>query len=93
MMKKEVNTYEPHRVAVDSPSALERASTLKSYHESVIGLTSFIKQQEITGLFTSTTPTLFGSTSITEAHISTITDTIILLRYILEILITFHPAS
>lgn len=48
----------------------------------MIGLTSFIKHQEMTGLFTSTTPTLMGGTSITEAHISTITDSIILLRYV-----------
>ncbi len=42
----------------------------------------FIKQKEVGGLFTSTTPTLLGGSSITEAHISTITDSIILLRYV-----------
>ena len=45
-------------------------------------MTSFIKQQEVAGLFTATTPTLLGGTSVTEAHISTITDSIILLRYV-----------
>jgi len=45
--------------------------------EFVIQLTSFIKHQEVGGLFTSTTPTLFGGQSITEAHISTLTDSII----------------
>src|SRR5687768_11807442 len=34
------------------------------------------------GLFTATTPTLLGGTSATEAHISTICDSIILLRYV-----------
>ena len=34
------------------------------------------------GLFTSTTPTLLGGASVTETHISTITDSIILLRYV-----------
>jgi len=82
MMKKEMDLYKPNRVAVDSLSALERVSTIKGFREFVIGLTSFIKQQETAGLFTSTTPTLLGGTSITEAHISTITDTIILLRYV-----------
>ena len=48
----------------------------------VIGVTSFIKQQEITGLFTATTSTLMGGSSITETHISTLTDSIILLRYV-----------
>jgi circadian clock protein KaiC len=55
---------------------------MKAFREFVIGLTSFIKHQEITGLFTSTTPTLMGGASITEGHISTLTDSIVLLRYV-----------
>lgn len=81
-MKETIETFKPNRVAVDSLSALERVSSLKGFREFIIGLTSFIKQQEIGGLFTSTTPTLMGGSSITEAHISTITDSIILLRYV-----------
>lgn len=81
-MKEMIEEFKPNRVAVDSLSALERVSTLKGFREFIIGLTSFIKQQEIGGLFTSTTPTLLGGSSITEAHISTITDSIILLRYV-----------
>ena len=69
-------------MAVDSLSALERVAPLKSFREFVIGLTSFIKHQEIPGLFTSTTSSLLGGESITETHISTITDSIILLRYV-----------
>jgi circadian clock protein KaiC len=80
-MKAIIEEFKPNRVAVDSLSALERISTVKGFRELVIGLTSFIKHKEIVGLFTSTTPTLMGGTSITEAHISTITDSIILLRY------------
>lgn len=81
-IKSEINEFKPQRVVVDSLSALERISTFKSYREFVLGLTSFIKDQETAGLFTSTTPALLGGTSITEAHISTITDSIILLRYV-----------
>jgi circadian clock protein KaiC len=81
-MKALIEEFKPNRVAVDSLSALERVSTLKGFREFVIGLTSFIKHKELAGLFTATTPTLMGGTSITEAHISTITDSIILLRYV-----------
>lgn len=81
-MKSAIEQFRPHRVAVDSLSALERVSTIKSFREFVIGLTSFIKHQEVAGLYTSTTPTLLGGTSVTETHISTITDSIILLRYV-----------
>lgn len=81
-IKSTINKFKPVRVAIDSLSALERVSTLKSFREFIIDLTSFIKQREIAGLFTSTSPALMGGTSITEGHISTITDSIILLRYV-----------
>lgn len=81
-LKAMIEEFGPNRVAVDSLSALERGATIKGFREFVIGLTSFIKQKELAGLFTSTTPTLMGGTSVTEAHISTITDSIILLRYV-----------
>jgi circadian clock protein KaiC len=81
-IKHNLDKFKPNRVVVDSLSALERVSTPKGFREFVVGLTSFIKHQEIAGFFTSTTPTLMGGTSITEAHISTITDSIILLRYV-----------
>jgi len=81
-IKSIIDEYGPSRVAIDSLSALERVSTRNGFREFVISITSFIKHKEIVGLFTSTTPSLFGGTSITEAHISTITDSIILLRYV-----------
>ena len=81
-IKAAIDEFQPNRLAVDSLSALERVSTTKGFREFVIGVTSFIKHREIAGLFTSVTPTLMGGTSITEAHISTITDSIILLRYV-----------
>ncbi len=77
-----VHEFKPTRVALDSLSALERVGTIKAFREFVIGFTSFIKHQEITGLFTSTTSTLMGGSSITDGHISTLTDSIILLRYV-----------
>lgn len=81
-MRAEIERFRPQRVAIDSLSALERVSTTKGFREFVLGLTSFIKHQEMAGLYTATTPTLLGGSSITEAHISTITDSIILLRYV-----------
>jgi circadian clock protein KaiC len=77
-----IRDFGPQRVALDSLSALEHVGSQKAFREFVIGLTSFIKHQEITGLFTSTTESLMGGDSITETHISTLTDSIILLRYV-----------
>lgn len=81
-IEKTIDEFKPTRISVDSLSALERVSTGKAFREFVIGLTSFIKDRQIAGLFTSTATTLLGGPSITEHHISTITDSIILLRYV-----------
>jgi len=81
-MQQLISDFKPNRVAVDSLSALERVSSLRSFREFVISLTSFLKLKETTGLFTSTTPNLLGGGSVTEKHISTLTDSIILLRYV-----------
>lgn len=81
-MREIVEEFKPDRVAVDSLSALERVFTLRSFREFVISLTSTLKAKAVAGLFTSTTPSLLGGGSITEKHISTLTDSIILLRYV-----------
>jgi circadian clock protein KaiC len=81
-MKQVISEFKPNRIAVDSLSALERISSLRGFREFVISLTSFLKTAGITSLFTSTTATLLGGGSVTEKHISTLTDSIILLRYI-----------
>ena len=80
--KRQIDEFKPNRVAVDSLTALERVGPLRGFREFVINLTATLKQREICGLFTSTAPTLAGGSSITEAHISTLTDSIILLRYV-----------
>ena len=81
-MREVIEQFKPNRVAVDSLSALERVASAKGFREFVISITSFIKHQTMVGLFTATTPNLLGGSSVTEAHISTITDSIILLRYV-----------
>jgi circadian clock protein KaiC len=82
MIKSEIDTFKPSRIAIDSLSALARGVSNNNFRQFVIGLTGFVKQEEITGLFTNTTDQFMGSHSITESHISTITDTIILLQYV-----------
>jgi len=81
-IKNEIDELKPQRVAIDSLSALERIGTVKGFREFIIGLTSFVKAEQVAGLFTSTTTALLGGSSITEGHISTLTDAIVLLRYV-----------
>jgi len=79
-----VEEFKPDRLAIDSLSALERIAPETGFREFLISLTSFIKQHEIAGLCTATNKSLIGGQSASEQHISTLTDSIILLRYIQE---------
>ncbi len=81
-IKQIIEEYKPTRVAIDSLSALERMSSSKSFREFVLGITSHMKSVSAAGLFTNTSEKLMGGDSITETHISTITDQIIVLRYV-----------
>lgn len=81
-IRQMIEDFRPQRLIIDSVSALERIGEVRYFREFVIGLTSYVKQNQICTLLTSTTPELSGGESVTEAHISTITDAIILLRYI-----------
>lgn len=79
-----VEEFKPDRIAIDSLSALERIAPETGFREFLISLTSFIKKREIAGLCTATSKSLVGGQSASEQHISTLTDSIILLRYIQE---------
>jgi len=82
IMKQAIEKARPDRLAVDNLSALERVASPRGLRDFIIGMTLFVKQQDITSLFTSTTRTLVGGSTITEAHISTIADSIVVLRYV-----------
>lgn len=81
-IRDELDSFKPTRLVIDSVSAMERVAGMRSFREFVLGLTSMLKERQICTLLTSTTPRLSGGDSVTDAHISTITDAIVLLRYI-----------
>jgi circadian clock protein KaiC len=81
-IKQAVEEFAPERIAVDSLSALERVGSQTSFREFVIGLTSFVKARQTVGLFTASTDELLGGSSLTETHISMLTDSIVVLRYV-----------
>jgi circadian clock protein KaiC len=82
IIKSEIMQFKPARISIDSLSALARGVSNNAFRQFVIGVTGFAKQEEITGFFTNTTDQFLGAHSITESHISTITDTILLLQYV-----------
>jgi len=70
------------RFVIDSLSALERIYSPEKFREFVIGLNAYLKGMGITSLMTNTTASLLDVSQITETHLSTATDNIILLKYI-----------
>lgn len=82
MIKSEIAEFKPSRIAIDSLSALARGVSNNAFRQFVIGVTGYAKQEEITGFCTNTTDHFMGSHSITDSHISTITDTILMLQYV-----------
>lgn len=82
IIKSQIAEFKPARIAIDSLSALARGVSNNAFRQFVIGVTGYAKQEEITGFFTNTTDQFMGSHSITDSHISTITDTILMLQYV-----------
>lgn len=81
-MGRAIDEFQPTRVVVDSLSALERVASPKAYREFIIGLTSMLKDRRICSVFTAATSAAFGGSGEAVTHVSTITDAIILLRYV-----------
>jgi len=82
IIKSQIAEFKPSRIAIDSLSALDRGVSNNAFRQFIIGVTGYAKQEEITGFFTNTTDRFMGSHSITDSHISTITDTILMLQYV-----------
>lgn len=81
-IKQWVEQIRPDRVAIDSLTALERVGSDRSFREFVIALVAFLREKGITLLVTANTTSIGGGTSASEAQISSMTDTIVVLRYI-----------
>ena len=80
-MKAVIDDYRPDRVAIDSLTALQRVSTVRSFREYLLGLTSHIKSNALLGLVTATSDD-GPDEMLNDMHISTISDTIIVLEYV-----------
>ncbi|MDP9070618.1 MAG: circadian clock protein KaiC [Actinomycetota bacterium] len=81
-MRQLIDEFQPQRIAIDNLSALERVATHRGLRDIIVGFTSFVRQKEICSIFTSATPSLLGAESVTESHVSALTDAIVLLRYV-----------
>jgi circadian clock protein KaiC len=81
-MKSALESFAPDRVAIDSLTALQRISTVKSFREYVLGLTYHIKLKALAGLVTTSVDNFFTTDGTGDLHVSTISDAITLLHYV-----------
>ena len=81
-LSRAMESRRPHRISIDSLTALERISTRRTFHEFIVGLITLFKEHEALSLFTYTASSLSGDDVVTEAYVSTMSDGILLLRYI-----------
>ena len=81
-IKQHVDDFQPTRVALDSLTALQRIGTVRGFREFVLGLLSYLKERGITLLMTATASSAKETESLTQSHVSSVSDGIILLRYV-----------
>jgi circadian clock protein KaiC len=81
-MKHHVEDFRPDRVAIDSLTALQRISTIKTFREYLLGLTFYIKNHALLGLLTAAGFDLLAEDHDGDLRLATSADTIISLRYV-----------
>jgi circadian clock protein KaiC len=81
-MKAAIQDFAPDRVAIDSLTALQRIATARSFREYLLGLSFYIKSRALLGLMTATTDAIEGGVSTGALHVSTVSDTVVLLQYV-----------
>lgn len=82
-IKQLLAEFAPDRVAVDSLSALERvAGSELAYRQFLVGLTASLKHAGAMTLYTAASNSLVGSDTAAGLHVSTLTDTILVMRYV-----------
>ena len=80
-VKKAIEQFRPQRVVLDSLSALERIGSDRGFREFLIALVAHLKEIGVTTVMTANTSNLQGGGIASGAQVSSMTDTIILLRY------------
>ena len=82
LLKDLIAEFQPTRLVIDSLTALGRLASDKTFRDFIIGLTSYVKQAQITTALTADSGMFRGTVAMTEKHVSTLTDSIIDLRLV-----------
>jgi circadian clock protein KaiC len=82
MLLADVNEVRPARIIIDSISALENRTEQQAFRDFVVGFSAEMKARGIATMMITTPPELMGASSPSGVDVSTLTDGIILLRYV-----------
>ncbi len=82
MIQNLVIANKSKRVVFDSISDIQRIYNERRFRTFVIGLNAFLKMHDATSVFTDTTSQILGVPEMTETHLSTASDNIIILKYV-----------
>lgn len=77
-----ITDFRPQRLVLDTMTALHRLASARSFRDFTLGLSSLLKREQITGLFTHDVSNLINVVETSKDHLSAITDAIILLRFV-----------
>jgi circadian clock protein KaiC len=81
-IKQIVESKKIKRCVIDSLSSISNSFSRDDFTSFTKRLNGYLKAEGVTAFFTSATASLIGTTTLTESHISTIIDNIIMLRYV-----------
>jgi len=82
VIRSEIETFGANLLVIDSLSSLGNVFVEDVVRDFVSRLNGYLKEKLVTTIYTHATATLLGANQITDAHLSTITDHIIMLRYV-----------
>lgn len=80
-IKKMAEAFSPHRIVLDSITALERMASPKSVRDFVLGLTTYTKQRQIPLLMTALED-IVNAARVASDRVSSLIDCVLLLRYV-----------
>jgi len=81
-IKDEVEAFEPERLVLDTVSSLAYTAGERSFREFLIGLNDLTKDKELLTWYGMMEPVFEPPFSVHKGHLSAISDTILLLRYL-----------
>ena len=81
-IKELIDKFKIKRCVVDSLSSIGNSFEEDQFRYFVMRLNAYLKSKAVTTIFTAATASLLGVEKLTESNLSTMTDNIILLKYV-----------